>query len=368
MSTTTTTTTCKVRTCDECKPVENCETPGYIDEGCITEESTDCSSFAGDDNEEVGVEHGDILTDLIETIISYASLIDETILNKISIEDSDYISTTSETDIDGNVTFTSELDVDLICEHCSEITTTSTSTTSTSTSTTSTSTTTTTTTQIPTTTTTTTNPLLDCTEYLVKNDSGSSKTVSWLDCGGESFPVHSLEDQEFIVVCAVTGTLSAPDCIVIETGECDIELSTTTSTTTADPDVSTTTTTSTEPPTTTTTTTEEPLTMYWGWKDDQDLLDETTIEASPNFQNILPPEDYICSFAGGDETPQYLWFAEPLICDAKTKWQDTIQIINNGSIGTDQDLFGATQTSGGYRFYITEYQTQQSNPIQFRVS
>lgn len=65
--------------------------------------------------------------------------------------------------------------------------------------------------------------------------------------------------------------------------------------------------------------------------------------------------------------PKYYWFAELLTEPTKTKWQDTIVDLNFGNIGTSSDLFGAPVTVSTYRFYDTEYATQFSNPIQFKV-
>lgn len=110
------------------------------------------------------------------------------------------------------------------------------------------------------------------------------------------------------------------------------------------------------------------LTAYWGWKSDNSVLDEATIEAAPLSQGVIPSQDITCSFSGGSATPQYLWMAEPLACTEKTKWEDTIQPLNNGNIGPSPDAVNEPVTSGGYRFYIWDFQTQQDNPIKFKVS
>lgn len=109
------------------------------------------------------------------------------------------------------------------------------------------------------------------------------------------------------------------------------------------------------------------LIAYWGWKDTNTVLSSSAIRSSANSQAVLVHQSITCDFAGAI-VPKYLWMAEPQQVDAKTKWQDIFQLSNNGSIGTDQDLFNAPTISGNFRFYITEYKTEQVNPIQFRVS
>lgn len=142
---------------------------------------------------------------------------------------------------------------------------------------------------------------------------------------------------------------------------------TTTSTTVGTTTSSTTTSTTIVGTTTTTSTTAAPLIAYWGWKPANTILTPAEITASPNSQTVTPPQNITCSFAGGYGTPLYLWMAEPVVCSAKTKWQDTVQAFNNGNIGTNQDLFDSPVISGGFRFYITVYLTEQINPIQFKV-
>ncbi len=58
--------------------------------------------------------------------------------------------------------------------------------------------------------------------------------------------------------------------------------------------------------------------------------------------------------------------AEPSGQPLKNKWYaDT---LNNGNIGSNDDLFNAPVISGEYRFYITNYQTQNTSlPIQFKI-
>lgn len=119
---------------------------------------------------------------------------------------------------------------------------------------------------------------------------------------------------------------------------------------------------------TSTTTTAVPTTFvaYWGWKGDNTVLTPTQIIASPYSSTFANGAKVIANYMTNSE-PQYLWMAEPLSQPAKTKWYG--DVLNNGNIGTDQDLFDVPVASGGYRFYITVYQTQNtSTPIEFRVS
>ena len=109
------------------------------------------------------------------------------------------------------------------------------------------------------------------------------------------------------------------------------------------------------------------LIAYWGWKSTKDILAEVDIVSSTLYQFITATQDITCTFTGGSASPEYLWMAEPVSVLQKHKWKDTIEFYNHGDIGTDQDLFSTPTFSGAYRFYITEYKTQQDNQIEFQV-
>lgn len=66
--------------------------------------------------------------------------------------------------------------------------------------------------------------------------------------------------------------------------------------------------------------------------------------------------------------PQYGFMAELSTEPLKTKWQDTLEPLNKGDIGTSDDLFGLPLIVNTLRAYQTEYPTNFSNPIQFKVN
>lgn len=60
------------------------------------------------------------------------------------------------------------------------------------------------------------------------------------------------------------------------------------------------------------------------------------------------------------------WFAIPSIEGAYDKYEDTVNVLNKGDIGTDQDLIGApTLVSGAVNlnFYQNVYPVPQPNPL-----
>lgn len=113
---------------------------------------------------------------------------------------------------------------------------------------------------------------------------------------------------------------------------------------------------------------ENDLIAYWGWKSSKTILTEIEIVQSPNYQFVTIPQDIQCSFAGGFASPMFLWMAEPILVVPKINWEDIVEPYNHGKIETDQDLFSAPSFSGSFRFYITEYLTQQSNTLKFKTS
>ncbi len=118
--------------------------------------------------------------------------------------------------------------------------------------------------------------------------------------------------------------------------------------------------------TTTTTTTSSEITVYWGFKSTNATLTPLQILAADYSDTITHNATVVADYTD-NATPQYLWMAEPLTETAKTKWYGDSG--NNGNIGAPSDLFGAPVTSGAFRFYITQYLTQNTDtPIEFRIS
>jgi hypothetical protein len=115
------------------------------------------------------------------------------------------------------------------------------------------------------------------------------------------------------------------------------------------------------------TTTPPPSTFaaFWGVKDTAGALSEATIEAgsSGTFTNNAQVDANFTS----NILPKYLWVAIPVAQPLKTKWY--VSVLNNGNIGTPDDLFDAPVTVGAYRFYITNYPTAITEAVtQFRNS
>jgi hypothetical protein len=128
------------------------------------------------------------------------------------------------------------------------------------------------------------------------------------------------------------------------------------------PAVSTTTTTSTTNTTssTTTTTTTAATPLFAGASDSSSTPDESAILSGNIFyQNPVNP--IIVNWTSFNSAPKYLWFAVPDVTGAdKSTWY--VDVLNNGNIGTSEDLFGASSVVNvdgtNYLVYITNYPTQ----------
>jgi hypothetical protein len=98
--------------------------------------------------------------------------------------------------------------------------------------------------------------------------------------------------------------------------------------------------------------------MYWGAQSSSTPPNATQVQAqSSSRQN--PANDVSVNFVPFNSAPQYCFAAIPTAYP-KTKWFDTA--INNGNIGSPDDLFatfGTVTISGvSYTIYMTQYQTQ----------
>lgn len=104
-------------------------------------------------------------------------------------------------------------------------------------------------------------------------------------------------------------------------------------------------------------------TAYYGWKATKASLTSAEIQAGTAVAHATGAD--ITADYRANTQPQFLWFAEKASEPVKTKWHGSDD--NNGNIGTDQDLFGSLVIVGEWRFYITEYMTQNNETtIQFR--
>lgn len=111
---------------------------------------------------------------------------------------------------------------------------------------------------------------------------------------------------------------------------------------------------------------DDPITyadIYYGFLDTKTILSPENIILGTGAQ-IVSQLDYIVNLNDSQDY-KYVWVAEPVTEPSKGQWEDTVNNLNKGNIGTDQDLFGIPQTSGNFRVYITEYKTIFSNPILF---
>lgn len=219
------------------------------------------------------------------------------------------------------------------------------------------------------------------------------RAYHWLnDCSGEVFgSLNYINCQGSVIdsrpkcgssgiICAIEGTVSGSEHMVITTlSLCDDLTTTTTSSSTTTTttfcrgvigigidaiDDNTTTSTTTTSSTTTTTTMAE-IISYWGFKATNSTLSVPEIEAS-SYHDTFPIGGTVIADYTDNPNPKFLWMAEHSTEPIKTKWYGSAG--NNGNIGNPTDLFGAPVIVGAYRFYITQYLTQNTDTnIEFRV-
>jgi hypothetical protein len=122
------------------------------------------------------------------------------------------------------------------------------------------------------------------------------------------------------------------------------------------------------PTITTTTTTTIPVSttpgkVYFGSKS-TNTVSQADVAATSEYQ-VDPALPIVFDWRPYNTAPAFLWFATPF---HKTHWQDMSVLLNNGGIGTIDDLFGpaAAITVNGQTLYlyVTMYQTQVDNLIQ----
>jgi len=107
-------------------------------------------------------------------------------------------------------------------------------------------------------------------------------------------------------------------------------------------------------------------TVYYGFLDTKTILSPSNIILGTGVQ-IESQLEYTLNLNDSLDY-KYVWIAEPLTEPLKGQWKDTVNNLNKGYIGTDQDLFNTPTTSGSFRVYITEYKTIFANPILFTIS
>lgn len=179
-----------------------------------------------------------------------------------------------------------------------------------------------------------------------------------LGSGGQGYscpPGYSLASCEVPFVCRRVVTVNTIPCVNTTT----TTTSTTTSTTTTS-----TTTTSTTTTSTTTTTTQAPEIVYYGVDiSDGTIPDSVEILASPFTPYVGNAAlDVSLSWGAPNGVPKYYWLAIPANSPAhlKNRWYESP--INNGQMGTVNDLFDAPSTvvvNGiNYHVWITVYQTE----------
>lgn len=102
-------------------------------------------------------------------------------------------------------------------------------------------------------------------------------------------------------------------------------------------------------------------TAYWGWLDAKATLTLSDIQGLQGSGLFVDQQDILADYTSNTE-PKYLVFAEPISQPLKTKWY--VSTTNKGTIGRNaDDLFGSPVTVDGYRYYMTNWKTQQQDSL-----
>ena len=117
---------------------------------------------------------------------------------------------------------------------------------------------------------------------------------------------------------------------------------------------------------------------YWGVSDnDLTSLEITNLiqGGNPSVNKVIGNVSGNINITFGNTSAKFLWMVHQANYTTKTKWY--ISELNNGNIGSTDDLFGPVATSSldtdhvsnlSYRFYISEYPTTPTGTIQFQNS
>lgn len=107
--------------------------------------------------------------------------------------------------------------------------------------------------------------------------------------------------------------------------------------------------------------------FYYNIINSRSLPTLSEILASPFISSELGLDPTIPLNNLNSSGPKYIWMAELLTETQKVFWQDIVIPTNNGGIGSITDLFINLGNVSTYRVYVTNYQTQFNNPIQFQT-
>lgn len=106
------------------------------------------------------------------------------------------------------------------------------------------------------------------------------------------------------------------------------------------------------------------IVAYFGSKDDGTVLTYSEI-VTQGTQVIITDASSI-TFPFNVTDFERWWFAIPSIEGAYAKYEDTVNVLNKGDIGTDQDLIGAPTLVTGtvnLNFWQNVYPVPQPNPL-----
>lgn len=96
--------------------------------------------------------------------------------------------------------------------------------------------------------------------------------------------------------------------------------------------------------------------VYFGWSASNSAPTESVILASDSISMASGLDQYPVPFQREDSF-QYLWFAEAVGELTKQHWTDQGNPLNKGEIGGGSNLFASPVVIGGFRFYITNWET-----------
>lgn len=112
---------------------------------------------------------------------------------------------------------------------------------------------------------------------------------------------------------------------------------------------------------------EEPINVYWGFKDNNEVLSYADIIISNKF-TVNKGSDIIVNYVTGDPLV-FLWWAVSTEETIKNYYQDLGNVDNRGSMGAEDELYGLpTEVVGAINlnFYITNWLTKQNTPLLFK--
>lgn len=106
------------------------------------------------------------------------------------------------------------------------------------------------------------------------------------------------------------------------------------------------------------------LNPIYYWSQPTGVLPTEEQIVTKSFITVTSGNDYVIPFTA-DGQSLYRFVAQPTVEPNKVLWEDTVNALNKGAIGSPEDLFDDAVV-GTFEVYFTNYETEFANSIRFK--